>query len=255
MNVQTDARTARAGRYGGIFLKIAVCDDDRYDLKSEADMVESVCEELGIDFEINTFMSAESLLMSGDSYDMIFLDVEMIGMNGLQAAELIHRRSDESIIFVATAYNNYMDEAFNKHAFRFWPKPIERNKVAYGIESALKEMAERKRYLTVTVNKKRTHVLVDNIIYAYTENRVSRIVTTAGDIETREPFKGIKEALEKKSFCEVHASYCVNMRYVVDFTQDCVICAYNGKVYNVEISRRKIQKFKEKFTEWVGGTI
>lgn len=218
-------------------------------------MVRDVCEELGVEFTIDTFSSAEGLLSSELSYDMIFLDVEMGGMNGLQAAELIHRRNSESLIFMATDYNNYIDEAFNKHVFRFWSKPIKRKKVVYGIESAIKELSQRKRFLTVTVNKKRTHILVDNIIYAYTENRMSHIVTAAGTIETREPFKGIKEALENKEFCEVHASYCVNMRYVVDVTQDCVVCAYGDKKYYVESSRRKVQKFKEKFTEWVGGTI
>ena len=122
-------------------LRIALCDDDSAALRDELRLIGSVLEEKGIDGEIDTYKHPIELLDSHTVYDLIFLDIEMDELSGIETAEKIRKNNKSSLIFFVTNYEAYLDDAFNQRAFRFWTKPLNRRKLAYGIDSALREMS------------------------------------------------------------------------------------------------------------------
>lgn len=236
-------------------LRIAVCDDDMTDLDSEKQLIEKALLKLGCKYKIDKFSSSEELLGSDKTYNIIFLDVELGGRSGIETAGAVHRRNKDCLIFFVTNYEHYMDEALNKHAFRFWTKPIVYNRLEFGLESALAEMNERDKIIKVNVNKCKMNITVNSIIYAFTENRKTHIVTTYGALETKDTFKSIRQRLNESSFCDVHGSYCINMRYVVAYNASLVTCKYNDYVYEIPISKNKSAGFRQKFARWSGGTV
>lgn len=235
-------------------LRIAICDDEKYTLENEYDIISSVLSEENIDNTINLFNSPEELLNSEMTYDIVFLDIEMGDLNGIKVAESIHDFNNECFIFFVTNHEAYLDDALNQHAFRFWIKPLERHKLIYGINSVIKEIEGTNQYITIKNNLKEVKVYVQSIIYVYAYNNKVYLVTTKGEIETTDTYKDVFEKLKKYNFfCESQRAHCINFKYVKNYNKDRVYCAYRDKIYEVYFSRRKYDDFNKSFLEWIGG--
>lgn len=125
-------------------LKIAVCDDNMLALDSEADAVADVLRIKGIESIIEKFNDPELLISSDSLYDIVFLDIEMEQIDGIEAARALRERNNNCLIFFVTNHEGYLDKALNQHAFRFWKKPIDKDKLMYGIESAVREIKKQR---------------------------------------------------------------------------------------------------------------
>lgn len=235
-----------------IMMYIAICDDEIKDLNHEKELIQKVLPSVTSDikWEIDTFLSSKDMLESGKTYNMIFLDVEMDGLNGIETAEALHKKSPSSLIFFVTHHEDYMDEALNEHAFRFWIKPIDKTRLEYGIESAVKRISEYSKCVVVTVSKKTMKIPVRNIIFAYHESRRTYIVSTSGTVKTYDTFQSVVAQLPRESFFMTHASCCVNLKYVSYYDKKDIICEHNGKIYKAYISARKYSAFNKRFREW-----
>lgn len=233
----------------------AVCDDNIKDLLSEKSLLCSVLEELNIDGEIDTFLSGTELINSTREYELIFLDIEMKDINGIQVAELIHRENENCLICFITNHEHYIDAAMNKHAFRFWSKPINKTQLIYAINSACEEIESRKLKIILTSDNQKHAISFSDIICAYTENRHTYVITTKGDFEVKENFKYVSERLRKKYFVRIHMSYCVNMHYIVKYTHSSVICEVGDRHCCVPVSKRMFPAFEKIFVKWTGDLL
>lgn len=238
-----------------MFLLIAICDDEKSDLDSEKALIEKTLLPFSneVDYTIDTFTSSADMLNSDKIYNMVFLDVEMTGLNGIEIAEKLNQKNRTTLLFFVTHHEDYMDEALNKQAFRFWVKPMDESRLEYGIESAIKELRVHRKSITVTVSKKKKTIPVTDIIYIYHEQRLTYIVTTDGIIETNDTFQSVANQLPSDRFFETHMSCCVNLNYVSDYNKTDIICKYQGKIYKPYISTRKYAAFNKRFKEWSGG--
>lgn len=236
-------------------MKIAICDDDELFLRQEKELIESVLDETGVDYEISACTSPSLLTEGGEKYDIVFLDVEMGDMTGIEAADAVHAINKNTLIFFVTNYEGYMDEALNKHAFRFWVKPLNRQRLMYGLESAVKEINAMNVSLRVNVGRKPEKLPMQDIIYVYAKNKNTCVVTTEGELDVREPFKNVVSRLNHESFVSSHASYCVNLAYVIKYTNEEVICRSGGKTYTAYMSKRKYPGFAAAFIKWAGEHI
>lgn len=236
-------------------MRIAVCDDDERCLNDESVMIAETAAELGLGCDVLRFRAPSELIACGEKFDIVFLDVEMEEMSGIEAAEAIHEKSGGTYIFFVTNHEGYMDEALNKHAFRFWVKPINRQRLAYGMESAVREMNSVEKYLKVSVEGKPSRVPMTDIIYACAKNKITSIVTVNGELEVREPFKNVLPRLCADFFCKSHASYCVNMNYVIRYDKENVICRSGGREYTAYMSKRCYGEFSRRFISWAGDHV
>lgn len=231
---------------------IAICDDDIDDLNSEKELINSIIHHAlpNTEWTIDTFLSPKDMLQAEKIYNIVLLDVEMPGMSGIEAADFIHRKNKSTLIFFVTNHEDYMDDALNKHAFRFWTKPINKERLIRGIKSAEQEINSNKKIINVISEKKSIQIPLKDIIYIYHNGRYSYIVTITGDIKTYAAFKDITEQLPRNCFVETHGSYYVNLNYVTNYDKDHIICEYDGKIYKPYLSRRKYKDFYNRFVEW-----
>ena len=106
-------------------MNIAICDDD----KSFRDLLEkhlrNYFNDRNISLNIFQFPSGEKLLENQLLFDLVFLDVEMGNINGIDTGKELKRRNPHNIIFVITSYDGYLDDAFHIRAFRFLSKPLD----------------------------------------------------------------------------------------------------------------------------------
>lgn len=117
-------------------MNIAVCDDDKIILKMIQHMIKNAKPSNTEDFAVTTFYTGEDLLsaIKGSKYiparhfDIIFLDIQMAGINGIETAKAIRADDEETVLIFITAIKQYVFEAFDVSAFHYLLKPINQQK-------------------------------------------------------------------------------------------------------------------------------
>ena len=108
-------------------LRIGICDDIREEVEKQEKQVRQITYQMGIRTDIRKCYSGMDLLMEielSGQFDIIFLDIELGGINGIETARQI-RESDVNcnIIFI-TSFEQYSKEAISVHPFAFVDKPV-----------------------------------------------------------------------------------------------------------------------------------
>lgn len=118
-------------------MRIAICDDDKAYRKIILEYVTEYFKEHLIDFEYNEFSTGEELLSSDKIFDIVFLDIEMNELNGIQTTKELNIRNRNTIIFIVTAYQKYLDDAMDLNVFRYIDKPIQSKRLYNGLDKAI----------------------------------------------------------------------------------------------------------------------
>lgn len=232
--------------------KVAVCDDEKIVLDEQCEMLSKTLSAKNLNYSLSVFESPVELMGSEECFDLVILDVEMGDINGIKVAEKLKSRNEDCAIFFVTNYETYMDDALNKHALRFWTKPINPTRLSYGIDSVLNEIDKRKQFIIATKGSDEIKIMMKNIIYIYVVAKKVYIVTTKGEIAVNNTFESIRKQLDKsEDFFETHRGYCVNFKYVKRYEKDKVHCSHEGVYYEVYLSRRKQSAFGRSFTDWM----
>lgn len=231
-------------------LTAAVCDDNKETLKSETELIRSIFDVKGVNYILKDFSSPYELLESDTIYDIVFLDIEMKGINGIELAARIREDNNKCFIFFITNYSLYLDSAFDINAFRFLCKPIDKTRLCSGIDRAIDRMRDEKLTINVTnfYNKCSASIGISSIIYIQTYERRTRIVSVDQDFVAVEPFSFLKAKIESEVdyFVQPHQSFFVNMRYVKEYSKSYVDLAFGKKMYRVDMSRRGYAEFDKK---------
>ncbi len=110
-------------------MRILICDDDPLIIEQLQKFIESFFKSNHIKCpELVSFTSGESLLADSEEKDLVFLDIEMPGMNGIYIGNELKKANKNVIIFVVTSYSEYLDDAMRFHVFRYLSKPLDRSR-------------------------------------------------------------------------------------------------------------------------------
>lgn len=106
-------------------LKIAICDDEKSQLNSLKNILSIHLDLKGIDYKIYEFNSGESLIdsITKEHYDIIFSDIEMGNLDGIETARNIRLYNKKSIIIFVTAYADFVFQGYEVKAFNYILKP------------------------------------------------------------------------------------------------------------------------------------
>ncbi len=96
------------------------------------------------DFDISGFATGEGLLAAGKDFDIIFLDIQMEGMGGIEAARTLRQSGVDAVVIFITGIREYVFEAFDVSAFHYLLKPIEEQKFMEVLGRAAEEAGKRK---------------------------------------------------------------------------------------------------------------
>ena len=203
--------------------RIAVCDDEEYFRIREKKLIGNYMDKQGYSCLVDSYPSGKEMLNAiGESlqYDIIFLDVSMEEMDGIETARRIRRITEEVDIVFVSAYITYALDGYKVNAIRYLLK--EEN----GLGSALKEcldvvtarIAQRKTEYEITFLNGKKSVPVDTVLYV--ESRLHKVMFFVMENETIKEYckygklDSVQGELEQYGFCRVHQSYLVNMKYV-----------------------------------------
>lgn len=227
-------------------IRIAICDDD----KAFAGHVESLVIELsrcmGVSVDTEVYFDGTSLLdgiEKGNRYELMFLDIEMKKMGGIEAARRI-REMNRSILFIyISSHEQYLKELFEVEPFRFLSKPLDEELFKRYFEDAVTRIEEGAAFFQYKYNKTFKKAAFRNIVYFESQYRIIRIVFADG---TEDSFYGKLNNIEKEvkainqSFLRIHQSYFVNYNYISKIEFKHVTVSYGGgKEDDLKISEER----------------
>ena len=135
--------------------------------------------------EISDFSTGEGLLAAKADFDIIFLDIQMEGMGGIEAARTLRQSNDDRVIIFITGIKEHVFEAFDVSAFHYLLKPIAEQKFMEVLDRAIEEAGKRKgqkesRIFIKTKNQGYT-LKLNSILYI--ENRGKKVEIHTTDME------------------------------------------------------------------------
>lgn len=201
-------------------MRIAICDDE----KNIRELIGVKVAEQLPEAELVSFSSGEELLSSDQQIDILFLDIQMAGINGMDTARELRKMDNSVILIFVTAVEEYVFQAFDVGAFHYLVKPIEHAKFADVLRRAVNERRSnircgnkpKQKYVMISSNGVHSKVILDEIIYAEVFNR--KVVIHKMD-ETIEYYGKMSdlEALAGDTFFRPHRAYLINFKYVVKY--------------------------------------
>lgn len=234
-------------------MRIAVCDDDTLMLEQLQKLISAYFEKTNVKCpEIVCFSDGESLLADKGEKDILFLDIEMPGINGIYVGNELKRQNENIIIFVVTSYSEYLDDAMRFHVFRYLSKPLDIRRFFRNMKDAMN------LYNTITIKvpvetKKGIHTLpASSIISVEALGRKVIVHTTVRDFESVHNMQYWLELLPKNLFFQTHRSFIVNFEHIVDFDHTLIHMA--GGQFCAYLTKRKYSAFKEAYLLYLEST-
>ena len=199
-------------------MKILICDDEYTILEILKKHIMEYTAAHCIKADIYATTSPKEIFESSTSYDLAFLDIQMPDIDGISVAKELKNRNQKVVIFFVTAFDEYQDEAMDLHAFRFFDKPLNIERLYSGLNRAIEYLNES--YIDVYIENKNRHikVSVDDIKYIKRENRKNTVVTNNEIYTVRCKFDELISALPNTFFYLVHKSFYVNLHYITEYS-------------------------------------
>ena len=231
-------------------MRIAVCDDEelfRIEFKSVLDKLL-----INSDYDIDTFSDGENLFKAflECSYDLVFLDIEMPGIDGLSLAKRLRECSENIIIVFLTAHIEYALEGYEVNALRYLTKPVDVAK----LREVLRYIEDRKNTSKqIMIKEDGEEIMIDikDILYMEAMDKNVRIVTSGKEHFTRYNIGDFEEQLKSSGFFRIHRGYLISLSKVRKVVKNTVVL--DGDT-TLPVSRGSLKPLKDALYAYVEGT-
>lgn len=190
--------------------------------------------------------------------DVIFLDIDMPKMDGMEVAKSIQELKKTPQIVFATAFPNYAVEAFRHEALDYLLKPFDEEQLNETVKRINSRFTKSNPSPIKTANLAKfpiegedgiAYLSPDDILYVAREDRITKIITKNRTYDTKWPLKDVEERLQAFHFFRIHKSYLVNLIHIESLTP-WFNGAYHVKLQGMDemlsVSRNYIKDLREK---------
>ena len=219
-------------------MKIAICDDEPVFLKKIYDYLWQQP-----DCSVECFSSPLSLLekyTAGERYDVLFLDILMSPLNGIELAKKI-RESDRSAILVFfTVCLDYAPSGYEVGAFRFLLKPVTKEALFRVMKDIYAKLEDSH---TILIKTPECELLLHphDLQYLKADNKNTHVYHKDGVITLHKGFHELESLLPPSFFFRIHRKYIVNLEYVREFDEAHVTLSCGA---TIPVSRRRGKDFR-----------
>lgn len=230
-------------------LYIAVCDDNEADVAFVVSLIEKWKKEMMLPLQIESFLSAEAFLFAYETdrkYDLLFLDIEMEGMSGVELAKKLRGMGARLQLVFITGYMEYISEGYDVEALHYLMKPVTEIKLTEVLNRALERIKTRERELMLSLPDGIVKLPLYDIRYIeVSKNYVS--VHTGETFRVKKTLNELETELDD-GFFRVHRSYIVGLRFIKKITKtevilkDGTVVPLSRKMYN-DLNQAMIRYF------------
>jgi DNA-binding LytR/AlgR family response regulator len=230
-------------------LRIALCEDTPVD----ADMLTTLIDLSTIPYQLETFPTGEALLetFAKGRYHLIFLDVYMGELSGVETAERIRDLDTQVVIVFTTTSDDFTREGYRLNAYKYLLKPVVGADVIDSLELAvLKRDKAQGATLTVVTDNNPVIIPLSDIIYVESSNRKTLVYTLDGTHATTTTIDALEKLLPSPRFLRSHRSYIVNLDHVDDLADDFIMD--NGEIAYIAVKNHR--KIKHAYDDYLFNT-
>lgn len=225
----------------------AICDDEEIFRKELKDFLIQYKKDRRIHLDIVEFSDGQSLLNYGSGIDIVFLDYEMPGLDGIQTARILRSRKNICCIMYITSYPEYVFESFEVNTYRYFVKPIDWDKLTIAMDDFIKDK-KMQSPIVVNVDGEQITISSEDIIYLEAAGKYCQVRTIKDTVRSSKTIAKVFELLPHHCFYRTHKSYVINL-YCVRAIKDRYVLLSNGE--KAAISRNNMAAFKRAYKDFV----
>lgn len=230
---------------------IAICDDLESERISLARMVQSYIRAKELSVQLQLFSSGESLLAAlegGQLIHLLFLDIYMPGLSGVETARRIRFTGSElSIIFATTSQDHGLD-SFEVRASDYLVKPFRQEEVDRALDWCLEHMPEPLRSLSVYAEREPQEFPLASVLYIEVLGHQSHIHTLRQTVVVRKSLDDLERAVDSPDFFRCHRSFLVNLGHVERIESSDFLMSDGARI---PISSANLPRARDTFLDWV----
>lgn len=229
---------------------IAICDDEPFDREELGRLVGLVLTEESIDYSIQVYDGAESLLSAiagGNQFQLLLLDVVMNEMNGIELATALRKQNNHTAVVFVSSSREMAMYGYEVDAVRYLAKPIEIPRLREALLLCYQNASEKKEILLPTEHGD-YRISFDKILYVEAFGKTVQLNGIGGSILITMGISDIQKLLPPKKFSLVHRSYLVNLERIKAITDNTLIMS-DG--HSIPISRYRYAETREAFAKFL----
>lgn len=243
---------------GAIMLRVAVCDNEKVFGEKLKNIVALYFQKKKIPFSIDLYLSGMEFVNLNTEmakYQIVFLDINMEKMNGIETARCLRELCKDTFLVFVTAYIDYTLEGYKVDAIRYLLKNVGDLKeiVFESLDAIYAKMTYKSHIKEFTFKDCIRKISMENIVYIESNLHELSFHVLESEIVTysmRNTLNRIEGELVKELFVRIHQSYLVNLQFIKRIKPGFVVLI-NGD--ELAIAKPRYKYVKERFTYYQGG--
>ena len=235
-------------------MRIAICDDEKKDIKRLVSLLEKYGADKQMDVNTSTYETASDLIaaMPETEWDIIFLDINMEGMDGLSLAGRIREKDEEVPIILVTAFINYALDGYKVRASRFLVKDDLDKTLPECMDDICIQLQKKKKNMLFNCVEGDVDIMLSEIVFIETTGHKSIIHLGSEDYHLYESMDELENRLKVYGFIRVHQSYMVNIRHIRSIN-NYVLILDTG--YEIKIPKARYKQVRQERALYVGKAL
>ncbi len=226
-------------------IKIGICDDEQIVRELLKQKVEICLREAGVRADILFFQRGQELLETEEDLDILFFDIEMPEMDGIEAGKKLRQKGNNCKIIVATSMVERFKEAFYIDAFRFVTKPFEMEEIREALREAF-IAAGGNQTIEVYKNREKYNILCRDILYIEATESSVEFMLKDGKYRKESSLTELEKKLEGNTFFRINRQCIVNIAQIEHYEKGVILINGDAK----KVSQRKKKEFQNAYREY-----
>lgn len=217
-------------------MKITICEDNDKDLEMIALLCHSILDSMNVIAEISLFTSGEDLIKNENNTDLLILDIEMPGINGIEIKEQFQQWNKNTMILFVTEHDELMQSAFGIHVFGFIQKK--------NLNAHMKEILPKAVQILQSFVMINGEIDSREVAYIRSEHVYSKLYLKDGNEKLmRISLENLEKILLPVHFIRIHKSYLVNFIYIKRWQENKVMTDYGILPVSVRMRTKAKKQF------------
>jgi len=212
-------------------MRIAICDDESIHRNNCRTALTS-CNILSEDAVITECSSGEELIDAHAEcpFDIIFLDIQMGGISGLEAGHILRKSDKDVIIIYLTSHDQYVFNSFEIAPFDYILKSVHNNKICVILDRAVRTFKEQRHVVHFSWHDKLYALKVCEIVYLESEVRHVMFVTKNDRYTCIGKLSDYEQRLLSYGFLRCHQSFLINMGFIKSIGSKSILTTMGSEI-------------------------
>lgn len=231
-------------------MRIAICDDEQVQRLQLRTLIEHFMKEHQLPFHLSEYETADQFFLSYDvtqPFDIVVLDIQMQGMNGMELAKRLRASNEGMAILFVTGVTDYIYDSFDVNAVNYLLKPYDKERFFSCMEKAVAQCHKVEELLILQVEKELVKVKESSLLYIESDGHYVRIVTSTQAYRIKKTMTQLEQELRGNHFYRLGRSYLINLLAIDRITPKEIILMDQTSIW---IPKGKHKEVSQAFMEY-----